>query len=164
MKYLKRYKIFESTNHLDPSHNEDVRDTINDCLIELYDDGFELVTMEYNDKTSSPPKGLRVDLKSIPGFLHISLVKKVKKLWRGNIEIRCDFDTDGIINKNIITTHHDSWLEEDVLYLCEEISHKLINHLGYSKGELDIKWLVDGSAMPYKSIRDINLVINFKLY
>jgi hypothetical protein len=151
----------------DPAYDPETLNMINNCLVELYDQDFELNFMDYNKQRNS------VDLdEEETGYfnqeeLRISLNKTINQVWTGNMIIICKFNESGVISKDVMTLRASgkslSQSEEELLYLVEEIAQKLIGNLDYEGGSFKIQWQVAGSAMPYNSERNISVNVQFSL-
>jgi hypothetical protein len=133
--------------------NMDQIHIINESLSELYDMGFELTTLE-ND-------GSDVD-----DNIRISLHKMINVNWTGNMTIKYEFDKNEITKKRLSTLRGSGSKlttdEQELINLVDDISHTLINMLGYTKGIFDISYLVAGSAMPVN--RNVNVNIHIDLF
>ncbi len=136
-----------------------------DCLQELFDLGFEITMSELdsNDEEYDIDDDHYGSFKSQE--LRIALFKQIKKTWRGNLSIRCLFNKDEVHTKRI-STLRGTTLEPDesqILEAAEDASIKLINHLDFMSGQLDIQFLVTGSAMPFGEERYISVNIHIVL-
>ena len=145
---------------------EDESLLIDDCIIELIDMGFEInkVNVDSEDQEYDIDDDTQGNFKSQE--IRISLFKQVEKLWRGNLQLRYSFDKNEVYKKNISTLRPNRELEDyesKIVDVAEESSYKLINHLGYTSGELMIEFLVSGSAMPYDKLRHININVHIIL-
>lgn len=149
----------------DPKYDQEVVDIINDCLIELYDDGFELNKVNYHKDLET------VDLdEDTFGYVEqeeliISVYKQIKMKWTGNISIKKEFDKVGT-NKTDITTLRASGKDlsanENLLSdLSEEIGNRLINLLDYKDGFLNVEWMVNLPGSGDNAVRYINCNIHF---
>lgn len=139
--------------------------TRQECLQELFDLGF-VITMSELD---SQDEEYDIDDDHYGSFksqeLRIALFKQIKKTWRGNLSIRCLFNKDEVHTKRISTLRGTN-LESDeseILEVAEDASIKLINHLDFISGQLDIQFLVTGSAMPFNEERYISVNIHIVL-
>lgn len=139
---------------------EEETSLVEDCLVELIDMGFEM--KEY--KIDSEDEEYDIDDDTQGSFksqeIRISLFKQVEKLWRGNLQLRYSFDKNEVYKKNISTLRPNRELEDyesEIVDVAEEASHKLINHLEYTSGDLMVEFLVAGSAMPWNGQRNINI-------
>lgn len=150
----------------DPAYNPETRNIINDCLIELYDQDFELNFMDYNIQKHS------VDLDDEVGYfdqeeLRISLNKNIQDVWHGNMTITGRFDENGIISTDISTLRASgkslNKFEQGLFDSVEEVSQKLLGNLDYQKGNFRISFEVAGSAMPYAWSRNISVNVHFTL-
>jgi hypothetical protein len=116
----------------DPNYDTLTSDMIDDCVVELFDEDFDLVTMNY-DKHFNQEE------------LIISLNKNVSQYWDGNITINCKFDENGIISQNVSTLRARGKSldenEQNLFDLVEEVAQKLIISLDYQSGEFSIQWL-----------------------
>lgn len=116
----------------DPNYDTLTSDMIDDCVVELFDEDFDLVTMNY-DKHFNQEE------------LIISLNKNVSQYWDGNITINCKFDENGIISQNVSTLRTRGKSldenEQNLFDLVEEVAQKLIISLDYQSGEFSIQWL-----------------------
>jgi hypothetical protein len=149
------YKLTEEENSL-----------VEDCLVELIDMGFEM--KEY--KIDSEDEEYDIDDDTQGSFksqeIRISLFKQVEKLWRGNLQLRYSFDKNEVYKKKISTLRPNRELEDyesEIVDGVEEASHKLINHLEYTSGDLVVEFLVAGSAMPWNGQRNISINIHINL-
>lgn len=145
---------------------EEETSLVEDCLVELIDMGFEM--KEY--KIDSEDEEYDIDDDTQGSFksqeIRISLFKQVEKLWRGNLQLRYSFDKNEVYKKNISTLRPNRELENyelEIVDAVEEASHKLINHLEYSSGDLMVEFLVAGSAMPWNEQRNISINIHIML-
>lgn len=145
---------------------EEETSLVEDCLVELIDMGFEM--KEY--KIDSEDEEYDIDDDTQGSFksqeIRISLFKQVEKLWRGNLQLRYSFDKNEVYKKNISTLRPNRELEDyelEIVDAVEEASHKLINHLEYSSGDLMVEFLVAGSAMPWNEQRNISINIHIML-
>jgi hypothetical protein len=152
----------------DPKYNKLISDMINDCVVELCDEDFELTMMKYDkdivDNDFLNSDGGYIDYEE----LRISLHKLISQNWTGNYSIGCRFDKDGETSRKIITLRgrgSEMTDEEQMLFdMAEDSSIKLINSLDYQYGFFNIEWLVAGSGMPYNTDRNINVNVSFVLY
>ena len=91
----------------------------------------------------------------------------INVIWTGNMTVRCEFDKNETTKKRIRTLRGSGSKlttdEQELTDLVDDISHTIINMLGYTKGYFDISYLVAGSAMPYDSDRNINVNIQIGL-
>jgi hypothetical protein len=154
-KLKESYKLTEEENSL-----------VEDCLVELIDMGFEM--KEY--KIDSEDEEYDIDDDTQGSFksqeIRISLFKQVEKLWRGNLQLRYSFDKNEVYKKKISTLRPNRELEDyesEIVDGVEEASHKLINHLEYTSGDLVVEFLVAGSAMPWNGQRNISINIHINL-
>jgi hypothetical protein len=145
---------------------EEETSLVEDCLVELIDMGFEM--KEY--KIDSEDEEYDIDDDTQGSFksqeIRISLFKQVEKTWRGNLQLRYSFDKNEVYKKNISTLRPNRELEDyelEIVDVAEEASHKLINHLEYSSGDLMVEFLVAGSAMPWNEQRNISINIHIVL-
>ena len=145
---------------------EEETSLVEDCLVELIDMGFEM--KEY--KIDSEDEEYDIDDDTQGSFksqeIRISLFKQVEKTWRGNLQLRYSFDKNEVYKKNISTLRPNRELEDyelEIVDATEEASHKLINHLEYSSGDLMVEFLVAGSAMPWNEQRNISINIHIML-
>ena len=151
----------------DPRYDDDVKDLIEDCLLELYDDNFTLNSINYFKNTET----VDVDEDSF-GYvdieeLKVSVYKQIKKKWTGNIKIKKYFDKNGVTNTHVSTLRSSgSSLNEDeqeLSDLSEDIANKLINLLDYEEGILTIDWLVNLPGQGDNAVRNINCNVHFEL-
>lgn len=139
--------------------------TRQECLQELFDLGFEITMSELD----SQDEEYDIDDDHYGSFksqeLRIALFKQIKKTWRGNLNIRCLFNKDEVHTKRISTlrgTNIESD-ESEILEAAEDASIKLINHLNFISGQLDIQFSVAGSAMPWNEERYVSVNIHIVL-
>ena len=134
---------------------------VNESLRDLYDMGFELTILE-NDGSA-----LRNVWDADDDNIRISLHKMINVIWTGNMTVRCEFDKNETTKKRVRTLRGSGSKlttdEQELTDLVDDISHTLINMLGYTKGYFNISYLVAGSAMPYNNHRNINVDIKIGL-
>jgi hypothetical protein len=125
---------------------------IEECLQELYDMGFKI-----NSKYCT--------LKSQE--LRISLYKQIKKIWRGNLNLKYKFDKNDVYQKHISTLRPGGGeleiQESEIVEVAEDACHKLINHLEYKSGLLTVYFEAPGQASSWDKERSINVNINIVL-
>lgn len=140
---------------------------VEDCLQELYDMGFEI--NEYN--LDSKDEEYDIDDDNYGTFksqeLRISLHKQIEKVWRGNLNLRYNFDKNDVYKKSISSGGRDIEKDEhEIIDTSEEACYKLINHLEYTSGILTIYFKVDQST--WNTLRnvsvDIHIVLNRNVY
>ena len=146
--------------------DDEEANVIEECLQELYDMGFEInkVNVDSEDQEYDIDDDTQGSFKSQE--IRISLFKQVEKLWRGNLQLRYSFDKNEVYKKKISTLRPNRELEDyesEIVDGVEEASHKLINHLEYTSGDLMVEFLVAGSAMPWNGQRNININIHIIL-
>ncbi len=158
-----KYQYDESR---DPKYDTETSNIINDCLLELYDDNFELNNIGYHRNSE------KVDLDDDTyGYVYneellISVHKQVKKRWTGNISIKKYFDKKEI-NKTHVSTLRPSGSEltieeQKICDMVEDIGLKLINILDYEEGFIQIDWLVNLPGLGDNAVRDINHNIHYR--
>ena len=145
---------------------EEETSLVEDCLVELIDMGFEM--KEY--KIHSEDEEYDIDDDTQGNFksqeIRISLFKQVEKIWRGNLILGYSFDKNEVYKKNISTLRPNRELEDyesEIVDGVEEASYKLINHLEYTSGDLMVEFSVAGSAMPYSTLRYVNVNVHIIL-
>ena len=147
-------KVKESINERGNLDKDQIH-IVNESLYELYDMGFELTTLE-NDGSDDDDN------------IRISLHKMINVNWTGNMTIKYEFDKNEITKKRLSTLRGSGSKlttdEQELINLVDDISHRLINMLGYTKGIFDISYLVAGSAMPWNENRNINVNIHIGLF
>lgn len=151
----------------DPAYNPETLNMINNCIVELYDQDFEVNFMDYDIQKHS----VDLDDEETGYFsqeeLRISLNKNIQDVWHGNMIINCKFDESGIISTDISTLRASgkslNKFEQGIFDLVEEISQKLLGNLDYEKGSFRISFQVVGSAMPYAWSRNISVNVRFTL-
>lgn len=150
-------KVKESINEKGNLNMDQVH-IVDESLRDLYDMGFELTTLESDSYD---------DVEPTQHDIRISLYKMVNVNWTGNMMVRCEFDKNETTKKRVRTLRGAgpelTTDEKELTDLVDDISHTLINMLGYTKGYFDISYLVAGSAMPYNDNRNINVNINIGL-
>lgn len=138
----------------DPNYDALTSDIIDNCVVELYDMQFDLMSTDYIVNSSSEE-------------LTIYLNKIINQVWTGNMTMSGEFDESGTISKNTSTLRPSGKLlnkdESDLDHLIQEVAHKLINSLDYQFGTFRISWEVVGPAMPWNSKREIYINIKFSL-
>jgi len=146
-------EIKESLDSRDPKVNKQIEGLINDCLIELYDEHFQLNKIDYNKDEELEE-------------LFISVHSMVEKNWTGNLMIRDAFNQEETVGRRVSTLRPSPELtnnEEKINSIVDDASHRLINLLGYQNGIFDISWQVAGSSMSYNSTRNININVHITL-
>jgi len=147
-------KVKESINQKENLSMDQIH-IINESLVDLYDMGFELTTLENDIYDEVDPH---------QHDIRISLHKMINENWKGNISIRCEFDKNEITKKRIRSLKSELTTDEQELTnLVDDISHSLVNMLEYKRGYFDISYLVAGSAMPWNENRNINVNIQIGL-
>ena len=135
MNYLKSYKLFES--HIDSK--------LTDCLVELFDYGFELEHIEEGKPKitflENPQQLLRIKL--------FKIFPKSVGLFSNYLEGEFDKDTFGPGDKNpksreyMISNMH---IEDEIIELVDEASHKIINsYVPATRGQYIINEYVSSS-------------------
>ena len=107
--------------------------TVEECLQELYDIGFKI--NEY--KVDSNDEEYEIDDDNYGTFksqeIRISLFKQIEKTWRGNLNLRYDFDKNDVVRKHTSTLRPGGGeLEKDeaeIVDVAEEASLRIINYL-----------------------------------
>jgi hypothetical protein len=140
---------------------------IRECLQELYDMGFE--DNEYS--LDSEDEEYDIDDDDYGTFksqeLKISIYKQIEKVWRGNLNLRYDFDKDEVYRKDISTLRPGGKeleiQESEIVEVAEDACHKLINHLEYSYGSLTIYFEAPGQVVNWNKQRFINVNIHIVL-
>jgi hypothetical protein len=99
--------------------------------------------------------------------IRISLFKQIEKIWRGNLNLRYDFDKNDVIRKHTSTLRPGgNELEKDeseIVDIAEESSLRIINYLNYTSGTLTIYFQVAGSGQPWNAPRNVNVNIHIVL-
>lgn len=139
---------------------------VEDCLLELIDMGFRVNEINFD----SEDEEYDINDDEVGNFksqqIRVSLFKQVEKVWRGDIKMRYLFDRNEVYKKIVSTFKHGNKLENyqaEILDISEEISHKLINHLEYTSGDLTVYFEVAGSAVPFNELRIVNINIHIVL-
>jgi hypothetical protein len=136
---------------------------VEECLTELIDMGFKANSIEFDSEDEEYDINDNEVGKFKSQQIRISLFKQVEKTWRGNLNLRYNFDRNEIYKKSISTLRPDGdkieKYESEIAEISEEISHKLINYLEYTSGTLTISFQVDGACLPTKSNININIHI-----
>jgi hypothetical protein len=123
---------------------EDESLLIEDCIVELLDMGFEI-----NDINSySEDQEYDIDDNTQGNFksqkIHICLLKKVERIYRGNLTYRQSFNKSEFYDKTISTLRSGEKLdkyESDIIEVVDDASYKLINHLDYTDGNIVINFM-----------------------
>ena len=147
--------------------DDEETNVIRECLQELYDMGFE--TNEYN--FDSEDEEYDIDDDNYGNFksqeLKISIYKQIEKVWRGNLNLRYDFNKDEVYRKDISTLRPGGKeleiQESEIVEVTEDACHKLINHLEYSYGSLTIYFEAPGQVVNWNKQRFINVNIHIVL-
>lgn len=147
--------------------DDEETNVIRECLQELYDMGFE--ENEYN--LHSEDEEYDIDDDDYGTFksqeLKISIYKQIEKVWRGNLNLRYDFDKDEVYRKDISTLRPGGKeleiQESEIVEVAEDACHKLINHLEYSYGSLTIYFEAPGQVVNWNKQRFINVNIHIVL-
>lgn len=151
----------------DPDYDPETRNMIDSCLVELYDQEFELNFMDYDIQKHS----VDLDDEETGYFdqeeLLISLNKNIQDIWTGNMTISGKFDETGIISTDISTLRASgkslNKFEQSLFDLVEEVSQKLLGNLDYETGSFRLSFEVAGSAMPYGWSRNQSVNVHFTL-
>lgn len=134
-------------------------DTIKDCLIELYDDGFELLQLDSYSRNHQFDKDDDEVGEFIDKRLDISLSKNINDIYTGTLTIKSKFDKSGVTKSDVTTLRPRgkklSDVEQQYLDTCEDISNKLVNLLDYENGDFTITF-----SKIYSPIADFNESIN----
>jgi hypothetical protein len=138
--------------------NKKEKDLIFDCLLDLLDEEFGITDIE-----EYPRSILTKDELITSREIIISLHKNVYKKWRGNIEIRYEFNKEGIISSRSLSNNEPGDGEIQLINLIDDCSHRLINLLNFKTGEFKFSCLVVGSAMPWNTERNVNINIGISL-
>jgi len=150
-------KVKESINEKGNLDKDQIH-IVDESLRDLYDMGFELTTLESDSYD---------DVEPTQHDIRISLHKMINVIWTGNMTVRCEFDKNETTKKRVRTLRgagsEITTDEQELTEVVDDISHTLINMLGYTKGYFDISYLVAGSAMPYNNHRNINVNIQIGL-
>lgn len=154
-------------SHRMPELNQDIKSIVDDCLLELTDEGFELNMLKYDNSSES----VEIDEDEYGEFiqeeLRISLHKTVNMIWTGNFSLRCNF-TDTVEDPKISTLRPSgkelNEEESNLLEITKLASLRLRDFLEYQRGVFNISYLVAGSAMPWNSERPVNVNVDFTLY
>ena len=140
---------------------------IEECLQELYDMGFEI--NEYN--LDSSDEEYDIDDDNYGTFksqeLRISVYKQIEKIWRGNLNLRYNFDRNEVYQKHVSTLRTAQGelepQESEIVEVAEDACNKLINHLEYTTGVLTIYFEAPGQAVDWNKERLINVNIHIVL-
>lgn len=148
--------------------SDDENGIINDCLMELIDSGFELNQLAYDDEQGEYDIDVDNDIYGTIKMeqIRISLFQQFQKVWRGNLQLRYEFNKSEVTKKRISTLRPDSELdnwESEIVELSEDACLRLINLLNYYSGVLTCDFLVAGSGMPFGAERNINVNIHIVL-
>ena len=143
-----------------------------DCLQELYDNGFETNEMNFdsNDEEYDIDDDNQGKFKSQE--IRISLYKQVEKVWRGNLNLRYKFDKNEFYHKHTSTLRPGGskleQYESEIVDISEDVCNKLINHLDYTSGTLTIYFESPGMATNWNKERNVNvnvhIVLNRNIY
>lgn len=129
------------------SFTQEEKDAINDSLINLEDDGFNLYLVEKDKRKEE----VEIDEDEYSNFekqtIQISLEKPLKEIWDGNLSIRQTFDKQEFLDKRVSTLRPKGFLfhrpdlsneEEKLFEEIKDVSHRLINLLDYDDGYFNI--------------------------
>ena len=124
---------------------------VEECLQELYDMGFEIneYNLDSNEEEYDIDDDTQGNFKSQE--IRISLYKQIKKVWRGNLNLKYKFDKSEVYQKHISTLRPGGELEiqeSEIVEVSEDACHKLINHLEYTSGLLTVHFEAPGQATP----------------
>lgn len=146
--------------------DNDAKIVVEECLQELYDMGFEIneYKVDRNDEEYDVDDDTQGKFKSEE--IRISLFKQVEKVWRGNLNLRYNFDKNEVYRKHTSTLRPGGELEKyesEIVEVSEDASIKLINHLNYTLGILTIYFQAPGQAVNWNKERHINVNIHIVL-
>lgn len=145
-----------------PESNPDIKSIVEDCLLELTDEGFELNMLKYDNNRNQFFSG-----EFIQEELRISLHKVVSMIWIGNMSLRGNFkkEVDEIKTYTLRASGKELTEEENNLLETVKVAAlRLRDFLDYQSGVFNISWQVAGSGMPWNSERAINLNVDFTLF
>jgi hypothetical protein len=146
---------------------DDDAKTVEECLQELYDMGFEIneYKVDSNDEEYDLDDDNQGTFKSQE--IRISLFKQVEKVWKGNLNLRYNFDRNEVYQKHTSTLRPSGseleQYESEIVEASEDASIKLINHLEYTSGILTIYFQAPGQAVNWNKERHINVNIHIVL-
>jgi hypothetical protein len=147
--------------------DEDGDKTVEECLQDLYDMGFEIneYKVDINDEEYDLDDDNQGSFKSQE--IRISLFKQVEKVWRGNLNLRYNFDKNEVYQKHTSTLRPGGNelepYELEIVEASEDACNKLINHLEYTSGILTIHFQAPGQATDWNKERNINVNIHIIL-
>ena len=155
-------------SHRIPELNPDIKSIVEDCLLELTDEGFELNMLKYDNNRESVEIDEDESGEFIQEELRISLHKVVSMIWAGNMILRGNFKEAEEIKTYTLTLRASgkelNEEENNLLEMVKVASLRLKDFLKYQSGVFNISWTVAGSAMPYNSERSINVNVDFTLF
>jgi hypothetical protein len=142
-------------------------DTIKDCLIELYDDGFELLQLDSYSRNHQFDKDDDEVGEFIDKRLDIGLIKNLNDIYTGTLTIKSKFDKSGVTKSDVTTLRprgkNLSDVEKQYLDTCEDISNKLVNLLDYENGDFTIEFL-PGKLVTYTAKNSTTIYTNLKIH
>lgn len=154
-------------SHRMPELNPDIKSIVEDCLLELTDEGFELNMLKYDNSKESVEIDEDESGEFIQEHLRMSLHKVVSMIWIGNMSLRGNFkkEVDEIKTYTLRASGKELTEEENnLLETVKVAAFRLRDFLDYQSGVFNISWTVAGSAMPYNSERAVNVNVDFTLF
>ena len=146
MNYLKSYKVFESS-HIDSK--------LTDCLVELFDYGFELEHVESKEFVEHHLKFISERQQLLRVKLFKRFPESVGK-FSNHLEGEFDKDTFGPGDRNPRTREYmisNMHIEGELIEMTDEASNKIINqkivgsnHLKLTLGIIGTQQVIDGIA------------------
>lgn len=164
MRYLEPAKGITKIEDIKESYmlSDEDNYTVNDCLQELIDDGFELTMLKHEkDREWFDADEGEKDYFDYEELL-IGLHKPSQTTWLGNLSIRIKFDKKEITSKRISTLRSApiSETENIVIRDVENAAFQLINQLNYDQGTFTVSFDVAGTtALPRTMSNNINITL-----
>jgi hypothetical protein len=146
--------------------SDDEKEIIQDCLVDLTDNGFKLTSLNHNIDVEKYDKSEDETASFQDEEIRISLHKMIESNWTGNINVRGKFNKSEITKKVQTLRGRGEKLtpeEESLVGSLSDLTHQMINQLNYRDGYFDICYQVTGSSREINHPRYININVHIVL-
>lgn len=157
-------KVKESTEWIE--FTEDEREIIQDCLLDLTDNGFKIKSLKHDIDLETYDRSEDETASFQDEEIRISLHKMIESNWVGDITIRAKFNKSEIITKKVQTLRSKGEKltseEERLFNSLSESTNQMINQLNYQDGYFDIYYQVADRGTSHGSVK-INIYVGIFL-